>query len=528
MIRRMLAGGLGLSLGWWVALASAGEPLWRPRAFPAAPSLPARATVPLSRAVSLGRPIPLFGETAPAAAITDPQLTQAAFRAAALVPPQPLVAAGVPEVVPFPFPAAAGIRTAQVPPQQTPLLREAPGEGSRQAPSRELATPSSEATIPPLVGEQEYWEEFESVPPAFRPWRASRLYGNAAYLLWTIRDSRLPPLVTTGLVENGGVGGDLGRPGTVLLFGGSTVSHEVLSGGRFTIGYWFDPFQTWGLEGNYFFLGERSIRFGASSDTIPVLSRPFFNLNAGREDREVVASPGLARGGIDVTLPSRLWGTEANLRHHLLAGPSYRVDLLAGFRYLELKESLGVVEDVQVLPDAPSPFAGGRFLVADQFGVRNQFYGGQLGTSVELNWRRWSLGIRSLIALGSNHQVVTISGSQLLRTAAGEMQSFRGGLLALPSNSGRFTRDQFAVVPQLGVNLSYQATERLRLFVGYDVLVWTNVLRPGDQIDRVLDVSQIPNFPNPPPPTGQGRPRVVFADRSFWAQGVNFGMEFRY
>src|SRR5207237_1269893 len=163
----------------------------------------------------------------------------------------------------------------------------------------------------------------------------------------------------------------------------------------------------------------------------------FFNLNAGREDREVVASPGLATGRIDITAPSRLWGAEANVRHPLLTSCSYRVDLLAGFRYLQLEEALGIVEDVRVLPDAPSPFA---------------------------------------------------------------------------------------VVPNLGVTLSYQATDHLRLFVGYDALWWTHVLRPGDQIDRTLDVSQIPNFPNPPPATGQGRPRVTFVDRTFWAQGANVGM----
>jgi hypothetical protein len=101
--------------------------------------------------------------------------------------------------------------------------------------------------------------------------------------------------------------------------------------------------------------------------------------------------------------------------------------------------------------------------------------------------------------------------------------------LALPSNIGNFTRDQFAIVPEIGVNVGWHPTSHLRLFVGYNFLYWSNVLRPGDQIDRVLDITQIPNFnTNGTNPSPQLRPVVPFKDVGFWAQGATFGLELKY
>jgi len=62
------------------------------------------------------------------------------------------------------------------------------------------------------------------------------------------------------------------------------------------------------------------------------------------------------------------------------------------------------------------------------------------------------------------------------------------------------------------------------------VLYWTNVVRPGQQIDRSLDEAQIPNFDTlgPGSPSTLGRPAVPFRQSDFWAQGLNLGVEFRY
>jgi hypothetical protein len=54
------------------------------------------------------------------------------------------------------------------------------------------------------------------------------------------------------------------------------------------------------------------------------------------------------------------------------------------------------------------------------------------------------------------------------------------------------------------------------------------VARPGDQIDRVIDVSRIPNSGLQVPPAAQTRPVLQFKGSEFWAQGISFGLEFTW
>jgi hypothetical protein len=353
---------------------------------------------------------------------------------------------------------------------------------------------------------------------------SSRFYGRGEYLLWWMKSTPLPPLVTTSAP---GFDGVLGAPTTTVLFGGQSVGGEERSGGRFTVGYWLDQCQTKGIEGSYFFLGQRSTRFSANSDQFPVLARPFFNLNTGTEFSELTASPMRSTGTITAESNNRLWGAEANLRCNLCQSCCYRFDLLTGFRYLELDEGLRLTEDVQVLPTEPL-LGGSHILLFDSFSTRNQFYGGQVGAAAEYRRGPWFVDLRGKIALGGVHQVINIDGGQVRVLPTGEVLSSKGGLLALPTNIGHFTRDRFAVVPEIGLQLGYQVTDSVRVFVGYSFLYLSNVVRPGDQIDRVLDVTQIPNFAFPARPTGLARPAVPFKGTDFWAQGINFGVEFHY
>jgi hypothetical protein len=134
------------------------------------------------------------------------------------------------------------------------------------------------------------------------------------------------------------------------------------------------------------------------------------------------------------------------------------------------------------------------------------------------------------VALGTNVQLLDISGSQRFVSPSGTVQNFTGGLLAEASNIGHFSHTVFSVVPEVGVNVGYQFMPWLRGFVGYNFLYWSNVIRPGTSIDRGIDVTQIPNFPlNPEPAAVPGRhPAPLFHEVGFWAQGVTFGLEFVY
>jgi putative beta barrel porin BBP7 len=353
----------------------------------------------------------------------------------------------------------------------------------------------------------------------------ARIWGSAEYLLWHINGYNVPPLVTTGPAQF--PVGVLGSPGTQVLFGGSDVNEGWYSGARFTIGAWIHECRRLGIEADYFFLCERN---GGESFNLPVLARPFTNGNTGAPFSAFAAFPGISSGGIAINAPTELTGFGVRLRKPLCCGCCWNVDLLGGFQYLRLEESLTITETGTFAPNAPFPNLAGRtFVVTDQFATENHFYGGQVGLEGWIRRGDWVIGLRALVALGSTHQEVDIQGSQVVTDAAGAVSTFQGGLLALPgANIGRVERDVFTVVPQVGLNLGYQVTPRITLFAGYSFLFWSNVVRPGDQIDTVLDVNRIPNFVTSPNPVIPPRPANPFKQSSLWVHGLNAGVGFNW
>jgi hypothetical protein len=169
--------------------------------------------------------------------------------------------------------------------------------------------------------------------------------------------------------------------------------------------------------------------------------------------------------------------------------------------------------------------AGSTFQATDRFATRNQFYGGMLGTMAWAYRGPWFGFLQAAIGLGDTHQVIDISGSQVQTTPAGAVTTSPGGLLALPSNSGHFTHDAFAVAPFIGLNVGRQITRNLGAFVGYNFLYWSNVVRPTDQIDRALDITRIPNFPIAATPLSTPHPTVPFNTTDFWAHGLSIGLQ---
>jgi hypothetical protein len=311
-------------------------------------------------------------------------------------------------------------------------------------------------------------------------------------------------------------------PGTKVLFGGNDIDNEGRSGGRFTLGYWLDEEQTVGIEGSYFFLAGRSVDFSTSnSDPNVILARPFFNVITGMQDSEIVP------GSIRVSLGSRLQGADINGICNLCCCCCYRVDLIAGFQYLQLDEGLGIAENLMVPPNTPIT-GGTKIGLADQFCAHTHFYGGQIGGRAEVRRGKFFVDVFGSIGLGDSHESIEINGTTVITPPGGPTTVAKGGLLALPSNIGEFSRDRFAVKPEVGINVGYQVTCHLRAFVGYTFLYLSDAVRPGDQIDLAVNPTQLPTTRPTTGLVGPARPAVLFNDTDFWAQGVSAGLEFRY
>jgi hypothetical protein len=358
-----------------------------------------------------------------------------------------------------------------------------------------------------------------------------RVHVDAEYLLWWTKGQRLPALVTGGSTADT-VPGALGQPGTVEIFGDNTVDDRVRSGARFGAGVWITDDQTIGIDGSVFFLQPQFSHFAAASNGSLLLARPFFAVGTvtlpdgtqqdlAQEDALLLASPGVSTGRVRVSTSNHFWGADVDARVNLCGDCFYRVDLLAGFRYLEVKDALGIASVSDTIP--PS----GPTTVSDTFTTTSRFYGGQIGAAADFCRGCWFVDFRGTLDLGAMSRDAEIGGSTTT-TANGSTSVVRGGLFAQPTNIGHHTNVAFGVVPEGSCVVGYQINRYLRASVGYSLIYLArNVALAGDQIDRVVNVNQIAALGRAPL-VGDIRPAISFVNNDFWAQGFQFGLEFDF
>jgi hypothetical protein len=173
---------------------------------------------------------------------------------------------------------------------------------------------------------------------------------------------------------------------------------------------------------------------------------------------------------------------------------------------------------------SPGPTAFGRH---DQFDAHNRFHGGQLGLRGDLRKGPLFVELTGKVAFGVNTEVVKVGGLTAFGPPGGPAAATRpGGLLALRSNSGRVQREAFAVVPEAIARLGWSLSEHSRFFVGYNFLSLSDAVRPGDQIDRTVNVNQVPFPPvGLPPGRGPERPLLAVNPSDLWLQGLILGFE---
>ncbi|MGO9113570.1 MAG: BBP7 family outer membrane beta-barrel protein [Thermoguttaceae bacterium] len=378
------------------------------------------------------------------------------------------------------------------------------------------------------------------------------IWAKADYLQWWEQGMHVPALVTTGpSTDQPGI---IGQPGTTVLFGDDNINDKSVSGGRLQAGLWLNACATIGLEGEFFGLGDEVTNYYRWSDGNPILSRPYNDVNPNNlgEQVQYVAFPRgsvySVDGAILINTNTRFHGAGAHFLFTTCRQEGcwtddcgscttyhdrFRADFIAGYRYLDLEDQLGIWETLTSTSPPPvtpeNPDAGSAFLVHDQFNTQNSFNGADLGMKFEFQRNRWSLDLFPRIALGSTHAVVDINGSTRVTNSTGVESTAAGGLLALPTNIGHYTQDNFAVVPELDVKIGFQFTTHTRLVVGYDGLYWSKVARAGDQIDTSVNSTLLPQaVANGITQQGPSRPQFTFQETGFWAQGVTLGIDCRW
>jgi hypothetical protein len=515
---------------------------------------------PSAPAASLGRPL----AAATTAAAEPGSIRPASFIASAN--PEPFYRGAAPEPLPTqPTPVGKGTELISAPkgidspPLATGPIVPVPAPGPCAIDPCLHANPCLPANLCDCpCGAHMGW--FDGCGACCHP--GNRLYVSAEYLLWGVKGSPLPALATTSTINNFNFNsgppfnGALGTQGTSVLIGDNNAGTGARSGLRGTVGYWFTDDHCIGLEVGGFFLGDKNNNYVAQSFGNQLIGRPFADSSIGVQNVEATAghvtfaprqdgmgntitfSPTTLGGSVNVQHTSSFYGWEANLRTTAFCGPRYYVDFLLGYRGLALDESLSINESLMFLNDvtfAVNGVPGGvvfpqgsTFFLGDRFSTQNRFYGVQIGTNMEFKLGKspWTLGLTGKVGLGDTQEVVNIMGGTVQNVPPGPSAAFPGGLLAQPSNIGRYTRDQFSVVPEFGMTIGYNCNEHWKIFAGYNFLYWSNVVRPGNQVDPTVDGRFLAKGMTPP--ADAIHPAFSWHSSDFWAQGFTVGLEFRY
>jgi hypothetical protein len=349
-------------------------------------------------------------------------------------------------------------------------------------------------------------------------------WGRAEYIHYWVRGFEVPALISTSPAGTAQAAAGV-LPAAQVLLGNETFHDEISnSGARLTLGYWFDNCENCGLEGNVWGLEESDEFFNLTSTGTPIIARPFFNVLTNAQDAGLIAFPNIITGTVTVGSSSELFGSELNFRHAIVNDGCRRVDWMAGYRFFRLNEDLNIVEQTTAIDPQGQAAVGTAIDILDSFDTRNEFHGGQFGVMLERQRQRWGVSVLAKLALGQMQQTLSVNGSTSVTVPGGTTTTAQGGVLALGTNIREETRNDFAVMPELGFNLHCQLSDLWRANFGYTFMYVSNVIRPGDQIDTNLDPNQFP----PSTAVNPRFPQPLFENDDLWIQGLTAGLECRF
>ena len=411
-----------------------------------------------------------------------------------LAPPRPLpTPAAAPSMSPAADPMWCGVVGGAVAPASatSPAMAGIPG-GKHGVYGSPNLTLSRDYRFADLFGVGLWGEDSETRvlgnAPGDGKYAASRASVEADYLLWWVNPGRTPVLATGGAGE--------------ALLGPGGFGSSARNGFRVRAGYGGDDDP--GVAGSFFFLGRQTTTAALDSVQYPSLSRPTFD-PTGAAPLRPVAVPGLSTGSVALENRSTLWGGELSVKSSLYRGCDSFSEVFAGYRHLNLRETLGVSDVSRALAGASDP-AGTSVASLDTLTARSRFHGGQVGYAFGRQSGRLVWGGRASVALGVTDQSLSLGGAQA-RTLPGGTPTLSSGGLFAPATGTDLSRDRFGVVPEVGLSVGYRVAPGLTASVGYNFLYWTNVIRPGDQLGR----------------TGPGLKSSDLA-----VQGVTLGLEYRW
>jgi hypothetical protein len=358
----------------------------------------------------------------------------------------------------------------------------------------------------------------------------------AEWLRWQLDGNRLPPLVTDGPVTDPSADvARLDNPNTRILSGDATVNDDWRSGFRVFGGVWLNCCRTWGVEADYFDIGDDDYTFQSVPGFNRVVGRPFFNSELGEDDVEFVSISDELDGSVRVNSSDEFKGAGAAFVHCLwnCSNPcscsGRELECLAGYRYYEYDSHLSITENLEVLPGTQTPLVPGTtFFIQDQFRTHNEFHGGEIGLRGMSQHREFWIDGMAKLAIGSHQRTVIVDGETIIVVPGGGTSDQAGGLLTSEvTNIGRYEDSQFVVIPEFRLGLGARVNDYCAVRVGYNVILWNDVARAASHLPPGLAVDPR----NLPPVQAGGGPEPEFpgiTGSNLVAHGFDLGVVFEF
>jgi hypothetical protein len=353
-----------------------------------------------------------------------------------------------------------------------------------------------------------------------------RFWVTADYLLSWIQSNRLPPLVTTSPAGTPqAAAGVLGMSTTTTLFGDSRVNGDARSGIRLGAGFLIDPSWPLGVEAGAMMLESQATGFSAASDGTRILARPFTDATTGLPTSVLIAFPGSSSGSVNVLVRSgNFYEAHLDLTETAIDKGWFRLQSILGYRFYRYDEGLHIGQTINPIGAAFVP--GTQLSAVDDFVAKNEFHGCDLGFRAQFPWQSVTMDLLGKVAVGNLHRVVSINGSTVTTVPGNAPVTQQGGVLALSSNIGTFSKNDFTIFPELGINLSWQVRPNLRLRGGYSALILTDAVRAAGQVDTTLNPNLFPSAV--PGQAGANRPAFILNRQDVIIHNLSAGLEFRF
>lgn len=331
-------------------------------------------------------------------------------------------------------------------------------------------------------------------------------------LMFGFRKGRsYPALVTTDpSTEDSTTAGVL--PGATILYGADAEDRntQMQPGASFDFGTWLNDCQSVGFGGRYFFLGDDNGDFSTNSGEHSVLAIPFFSVDLGAPSALLLAHPDIGgevrSGSVAIRASNQVYGFDAYARFLYCRTPNGRIDFITGWHTSNVNDTFAL------LMQTDANQANNDIRLLDEFNTQNTFNGVTLGIMTEHQCCCWTVRTRNRVSVGNMHQQVDINGGTTVNGVLDQNEP--GGLFTAASNIGNYSQDQFAAVTEANIAVGYHINPNMQLAVGYNLMYWSNVVRPGGQIDTTIDDANVP-------PT---RPTFNFNTSSFWTQSVTLNL----